>query len=130
MSNEEKPNKVARELRVKRLEFCGGCQKLLVASEGEWGFRFEGEIGREEGWDSGGHEVFFHGHKTKSKVFGHAHIKRWSLKYSIIFFINFFFIIKKYFFMCVTKHFLFGHVTILEFPGKLNMAMVIVLSLV
>ena len=41
-----------------------------------------------------------------------THIKRWSLKYSIIFFINLFFIIKKIFlYVCVTKHFLFGHVT-------------------
>jgi len=51
----EKPNKVTLESRVKRLEFCGGCRELLVASKGEWGFRFEGEIKREEGGDPGGH---------------------------------------------------------------------------
>jgi len=58
---------------------------------------------------------FFYGNKTKSKMFGYIHIKRWYLKYSIIFFINFLLIIKKIFLcVCVTKHFLFGHVTILE----------------
>jgi len=61
-------------------------------------------------------EVFFHSHQTKSIVFGRTHIKRWSLKYSIIFFINFLFTIKKIFlYVCVAKHFLFGDVTILEF---------------
>jgi hypothetical protein len=61
------------------------------------------------------HEVFFYGHKIKSIVFGHTH-KKMVLKIFNHFFINFLFTIKKIFlFMCVTKHFLFGHVTILEF---------------
>ena len=60
-------------------------------------------------------EVFFHGHKTKSIVFGHTH-KKIVFKIFNYFFINFLFIIKKiFFYVCVTKHFLFGLVIILEF---------------
>ena len=45
-----------------------------------------------------------------------THIKRWSLKYSIIFLsISSLLLKKTFFYVCWTKHFLFGHVTILEF---------------
>ena len=60
------------------------------------------------------HDVFFHGHKTKSIMFGHTH-KKILLKILNHLFYQFFFIIKKYFFMCVTKHYFFGPGTILEF---------------
>jgi len=59
-------------------------------------------------------EEFFHGHKTKSKVFGHTH-KKMVLKIFNYFLSISFLLLKIYFFMCVTKHFLFGHVTILKF---------------
>jgi hypothetical protein len=60
-------------------------------------------------------EVFFYGHKTKSIVFGHTH-KKTIIKIFNHYFINFLFIIKIMFlYVCVTKYYLFGLVTILEF---------------
>ena len=49
--------------------------------------------------------------------------KKIVLKIFNYFLINFFLIIKKmFFYMCVTKHFLFGHMIILEFIEDLMMA--------
>ena len=64
-------------------------------------------------------EEFFHGHKTKSKMFGHTH-KKMVLKIFNFFFLSIsFLLLKKYFFMFVTKHFLFGHMTILELDDRI-----------
>ena len=52
----------------------------------------------------------------------HTQIKRFSLNYSITFLIIFHLIIKNIFlYVCVTKHFSFGPVTILEFLLKINL---------
>lgn len=63
-------------------------------------------------------EVFFHGHKTKKNVFGHTH-KKILLKIFNYYFLSISsLLLKKYFFMCMTIHFFFGIMTILEFLPK------------
>jgi len=61
-------------------------------------------------------EVFFHGHKTKSIMFGHTH-KKILLKIFNYFFLSIFSLLLKKIlpYVCVTKHYFFGHVTILKF---------------